>query len=201
VLDKNKLNVQIKGDLKGDVANNVLNNYAAGKHQFSYAMCVDWSFARRRLEKGEEVDNIHAIQRSVRRGLQSGLDLLPSASRDLQAVFDPNRQALQDRAKVIVERECGAPPVCPTIDPNAGTCTPCSGSGAAQRLADLIYGTLSDETKGEIGSGSLKPRSRDFGSSASADENLAENLAAGDFGNAVLPLFFLLSRWYPVSLY
>jgi len=111
---------------------------------------------------------------------------------------DINRLVVQDLAEKIVERECGAPPVCPTVDSSIGTCTPCSSRGAAQRLADMIYDSLpSDDIKRQVENGSLKLQSQGFDSSESADKGLAENVAAGDFSGAVASLSFLLSRWYP----
>jgi len=177
--DEAKTNSQIVGNLNGGVG----DDECICGGQFVYDACVDWDYARRRLANEGDSDADIA-----------------STTRALQSSFDPNMQALVDRARLIVERECGAPPVCPAVDPSVGTCTPCSSGGAAQRLADMVYESLSDETKEEIESGELElPPTQGFGSSAGADVGLAASVAAGDFSGAVLPLFFLLSRWYPAD--
>jgi len=183
VLDEAYVNSYIVGNLNGGAKNDYGCTSCGRTHQFVYDACVDWSFARRRLAKGGDSD-----------------DIIASTTRALQSSFDPNMQALEDRARLIVERECGPPPVCPAVDPAVGTCTPCSSGGTAQRIADMVYESLSDETREEIESGELElPSSQDFGSSAGADAGLAASVAAGDFSSAVFPLFFLLSRWYPVD--
>lgn len=159
----------IVGDLNGGVKNNPGCTTCGDAHKFVYDACQEGVSARRRLG---------------------------GSGRDLQGI-DLDARALQERAELIVSLRCGGPPICPSTNSAIGTCTPCSTRGAAQRLANEIYGSLPEATASQIESGSLQIRSGGFGSSAEADESLAEYVARGDFSGAVLPLFFLLSRWYP----